>query len=261
MGFGIATTAIIPLREEPRHQSEMISQVLFGETMKVVDLQDEWTKVKLDYDGSEGWIDNGMYHNLNANDYTVLKEANTLVLDTMSDIIIGNNVQPMRVMPGSEIHCNGQQSNKMVVGNEIYSLKHRTSIPMRGNIRHSVMTKALEYLNAPYLWGGRSLFGIDCSAFTQIVFKLHGILLPREVEDQFSVGRLVKEMHEAMFGDLAFMANEQGQICHVGIIIEPNKIIHADSFVRFAYINEKQVFNVDSKTSKFKIAYIKNVID
>src|ERR1035437_6014229 len=102
MKFGIATTAIIPLREEPRHQSEMISQILFGEMMTVLEMQSDWSRIKLDFDGTEGWIDNGMFFKLDVLAYTKLKEAKTIVLDTLSEIVVGNMIQPLRVLPGSE---------------------------------------------------------------------------------------------------------------------------------------------------------------
>jgi len=261
MVFGIATTSIIPMRAEAFHQSEMVSQILFGELFTIIGCVEDWSKIKLDFDGTEGWINNSMFQDISADLYNELKHAKSIILDNISDIVIGNSSHSMRVMPGSEIHINGLQSNQMIIGNKTFSLKHRTSIPMRGNTRHSVLSKALEYMNAPYLWGGRSPFGIDCSGFTQIVYKLHGIVLPREVEDQFSVGRIVKDFNEAMPGDLAFMANENGQICHVGIIIEPNKIIHADGFIRLAMIENKNICNIDSATNKYSLSYIRNVID
>ena len=261
MSFGIATTAIIPVRVEPRHQSEMKSQILFGEMMNVLQTETLWSKIKLDFDGTEGWIDNEMFQIINAIQYNTIKQAKTIILDTISEILIGNESHPMRVMPGSELHINGPQSNQMDIGNQLFSLKYRTSIPIKKNTRHSVISKAMEYLNAPYLWGGRSLYGIDCSAFTQIVYKQNNIILPREVENQFSIGKIINDMEQSMPGDLAFMANNEGKICHVGIVIEPFKIIHADSFVRFAFIDNNTVYNIENQTNTYKLKYIRNVID
>jgi len=261
MSFGIATTAIIPMRDQAQHQSEMVSQILFGEMMSIIDVDEEWSKVKLDFDGTEGWIPNGMFQTIEANDYNNLKSSKTIILDAISDIQIGNASNTMRVMHGSEIHNNGQQANQMIVGNQLFSLKHRASMPIRGNIRHAVISKVMEYLNAPYLWGGRSVFGIDCSAFTQMVFKQNNITLPREVKDQFSVGRIIKDIDQSMPGDIAFMANENGQICHVGIVVEPYKIIHADDFIRFATVIDKKICNFDTNKSKYSLAYIRNIID
>lgn len=261
MAFGIAITSIIPMRDEACHQSEMVSQILFGEMFNIFEQKEEWSKIKLDFDGTEGWISNSMIQPLDATQYNELKSSTTIILDTISEIIVGNNSQSMRVMLGSELHVNGKQTNQMIIGDTIYSLKHRASIPMRGNIRHSVITKAQEYVYAPYLWGGRSLYGIDCSGFSQTVYKQNAITLPREVEDQFAVGRIIKDIEQAMPGDLAFFANSEGQICHVGIIIDSNRIIHASGYVRFAYLDGKSLFNIDEKTSKYTLVYIRNVID
>ena len=116
------------------------------------------------------------------------------------------------------------------------------------------------YLNSPYLWGGRSPFGIDCSGFTQMVFKLNGIKLPRDAYEQAEIGKTLNFIEETQKGDLAFFDNEEGKIIHTGIIIDKNKIIHSSGKVRIDNLDHYGIFNAETGKYSHNLRLIKKVV-
>ena len=106
-----------------------------------------------------------------------------------------------------------------------------------------IVKVARRYLNAPYLWGGRSPFGVDCSGFTQMVYKIAGQHLLRDAAQQVSQGRSIDFMEECQAGDLAFFDNEEGDIIHVGMILADNHIIHCDGMVRIDRLDQSGIHN------------------
>ncbi len=129
------------------------------------------------------------------------------------------------------------------------------------NIRKFMVNQALMFFNAPYLWGGRSPFGIDCSGFSQIIYKMAGIKIPRDAKDQVHLGVAISFVEEALPGDLAFFDNDEGNITHVGIIWEKNKIIHASGQVRIDNVDQFGIFNVDTKRYSHKMRVMKRIIE
>lgn len=121
-------------------------------------------------------------------------------------------------------------------------------------------TVAYKYLNAPYLWGGKSPFGIDCSGFTQMVFKITGYKLRRDTTQQIIQGNEIDELAEALPGDLVFFQNEHNQIVHVGILLDDQKIIHASGYVRVDFLDERGIFNESKNTHTHRMAKIKRIL-
>jgi cell wall-associated NlpC family hydrolase len=105
----------------------------------------------------------------------------------------------------------------------------------------------LPWLNAPYLWGGRTPLGVDCSGFTQVIYKMMGIDLPRDAWQQAQEGKPVRKFSEAEPGDLAFFNNKE-DIVHVGILLGNDQIIHASGRVKIDKIDKKGV--MDAATGK-----------
>ena len=119
-------------------------------------------------------------------------------------------------------------------------------------------TYSKSLLNTPYLWGGRGPFGIDCSGFSQLIFRLCGIKLPRDAYQQAELGEIIKPT-KSIKGDLAFFENNMGKINHVGIVLEKNKIIHSSGKVRIDELNDNGIYNSDSKSITHSLAYIKRL--
>ena len=123
-----------------------------------------------------------------------------------------------------------------------------------------MIKNAFYFLNSPYLWGGRTPFGIDCSGFVQIAARLSGISLPRDTQEQAEEGEIINLISEAKPGDLAFFDNIDGRIIHVGIILENGQIIHASGKVRIDTIDHQGIFNEESKKYSHQLRVIKRII-
>jgi len=126
--------------------------------------------------------------------------------------------------------------------------------------KDKVIDNAMMYLNSPYLWGGRTPFGIDCSGFSQMVYRLNGVDLPRDAHEQAEVGTTLSFVEESESGDLAFFDNNEGKIIHVGIILDSNSIIHASGKVRVDKIDQQGIFNQNSGIHTHKLRLIKKII-
>ena len=123
-----------------------------------------------------------------------------------------------------------------------------------------LINNAMIFLNAPYLWGGRTPFGIDCSGFTQIIYRLQGINIPRDAYKQAEIGTTLSFINESEEGDLAFFDNAEGKIIHVGIIMKKNYIIHASGKVRIDKIDQEGIFNIEKKKHTHKLRIIKSIV-
>jgi gamma-D-glutamyl-L-lysine dipeptidyl-peptidase len=115
-------------------------------------------------------------------------------------------------------------------------------------------------LNSPYLWGGKTPFGIDCSGFTQMAYKLAGIKLRRDAWQQAEQGHTINLLEETEPGDLAFFDNDEGNIVHVGIILRDHKIIHAAGKVRIDSIDHYGINNKELKKYTHKLRLIKRMV-
>ena len=114
----------------------------------------------------------------------------------------------------------------------------------------------LPWLNSPYQWGGRTMFGVDCSGFVQVNFKMLGIGLQRDAWQQAQQGIVIKKLKDAAKGDLAFF-DDRDEIVHVGILLGPDKIIHASGKVRIDSIDKKGIINSDSNSRTHSLRAIR----
>ena len=253
MNYGISNLSIIPMRSEAADQSEMVNQVIFGEHFKVLEMRKKWSKIRLAHDSYEGWICNKQWIEIEEDIYKQLdKEVATISTDIL-DIITKTHHQPIVI--GSILPS--YKSGHALINNDMYQFD---GLSTPGFIKKDKLVEnALIYLNTPYLWGGRSPLGIDCSGLTQMVYRLQGIDLPRDAYQQAEVGTTLSFVEESEPGDLAFFDNADGKITHVGIILEENHIIHASGKVRIDRIDQQGIFNTETGNHTHKLRLIKSI--
>ena len=249
MKYGICNLSIVPLRLEPSDRSEMVSQLLYGETFKILEHRKKWSRIRLDFDRYEGWIDNKQFIEITEEASNTLKESTNSYSSDLVDFIIVSEGQLLSICLGSTL-------------NAIQMLEHAfegKSISEKLPKEHLLDT-ALLYLNAPYLWGGKTPFGIDCSGFTQMVYKINGYSILRDASQQATQGEALSFIEESEPGDLAFFDNAEGTITHVGIIMKDNHIIHAHGKVRIDRLDHTGIFNYERRCHTHKLRVIKRII-
>jgi len=250
----ICNNVFVPLRSGPSHKSEMLSQILFGEKYSVVETIGSWIKIETVFDYYTGWID---------------ADHNYLTLDNTNDkgfvlnkplVCFKNDKTQITLEAGCEIYnpdfSNGTFSlagNTFTVANE-FNKDYVT-------INEPISETALRYINSPYLWGGRIPSGIDCSGFTQLVFKLYGSAIARNSWQQAKEGEPVDFINDAKAGDLAFFDDEQEKITHVGMILSPGLVIHASGWVRIDPIDHQGIFKKEINGYSHKLRTIRRVLN
>ena len=254
---GIVTYAVLPLRAEPNHRSEMVSQLLFGETYIIIDKTKNWIHIECDFDHYRGWIELSSHTDFTApaTDTTAQSRFVTHRLFTpVNDSLSGEIIH---IPAGSSVP--GFNNNKIEIGNVVYRFPYAPyELKSAGN-PENVVKQAMHFLNTPYLWGGRNPYGMDCSGFVQISFKMIGIDLPRDASQQINTGKIVDFVDEAKPGNLAFFDNKEGEIIHVGIILSNNHIIHCSGKVRIDMLDHFGIFNRETKTYSHSLRIIKTL--
>ena len=252
--FGICNLAIIPLRVEPSDKSEIVSQVLFGEHFEIIEQLKQWSKIKLQFDEYEGWVDSKQYQKISDTEFKQLSEDVIVLNADLIEYITGPNNLLIPIPLGSSLsflnYYDINKENFEFEGTKISGIK----------AKNNIINTAFMFLNAPYLWGGKTPFGIDCSGFTQMVYKLNGYKLLRDASQQAGQGEALSFIEESEPGDLAFFDNEEGKIIHVGIIMENNYIIHASGKVRIDRLDHLGIYNADVNKHTHKLRVIKKII-
>ena len=249
MQYGICNLGIVPIRLEASDRSEMVTQALYGDIFKVLEQRKKWSRIRFAYDKYEGWIDNKQYLEIDESEYKDLDSKSICLSNNLIEYVSdsSNNLYPIPL--GADLNCL-ELFNHQFDGDIVTSTLQKTNI----------IKTAFHYLNAPYLWGGKTPFGIDCSGFTQMVYKLNGYPLLRDASQQATQGVPLSFIEESEPGDLAFFDNAEGVIIHVGIIMEDNYIIHAHGKVRIDRLDHSGIYNVDNKTHTHKLRVIKKII-
>lgn len=252
--FGICNLANIPLRFEPSDRSELVSQVLFGEHFQILEQNQKWSKIKLAYDDYEGWIDNKQFKSITEEQYELLSKDSIILNADLIEYITSPDNLLMPIPLGASLSFLNYEN----VNSESLSFEgiKTSGIKPKSNL----LDTAFMYLNAPYLWGGKTPFGIDCSGFTQMVYKLNGYKLLRDASQQATQGQALSFIEESEPGDLAFFDNDEGNIIHVGIIMENNYIIHASGKVRIDRLDHLGIYNAETNRHTHKLRVIKKVI-
>jgi len=250
MEYGICNLALIPLRAAPDDRSEQVSQILFGEAFEIFEWKEKWAKIITTFDKYEGWISRSQFVMLGHIAYKTLKQS-------PAPITYRAVTQAWKKPDNSILY--------LPVGSSLVFLKGTTC--HIGNEKFEIIgeigeTEALDiiaksFLNTAYLWGGRTHYGIDCSGFTQSVFKLQGFDLPRDAYMQAECGTVVQSLAEVKTGDLAFFENTEKKITHVGILFNSGQIIHSSGRVKIEAIDEEGIYSEDQKRYTHKLCLIK----
>lgn len=246
MTYGICNLSMVALRREPGHQSEMINQVLYGESFEILEQQKSWSLVKLLTDLFEGWIDNNQFLAVTADQCG--RDQELILSADMMEFVSDQKEQLIPIPIGSTL-------------NTLPGIKHRFQGRHTSGKKEKshLLGSAYLYLNAPYLKGGRSPFGIDADGLTQMVYRLNGYDLPRMAQQQAQHGDSLSFIEEAEAGDLAFFDNEDGEINHVGILMDDNHILHAWGKVRIDRLDHLGIYNPETRRHTHKLRLIKRI--
>jgi len=211
------------------------------------------------FDNYEGWTDKKLNYEISAPLYKEIEMGNTIfshkILSTLS-CISKNSIIPL--VAGSSLPFINKLS-EFTIDNHKFEYKQKAEIISATG--ENIIQLAKNFENAPYLWGGRTVLGIDCSGLSQLVYKIVGIALPRDASMQVNKGESISFITEAQPGDLAFFDNDEGQIIHVGILLNENEIIHASGWVKINSIDHQGIFNTDTNSYSHKLRVIKRIIN
>ena len=243
---GICNLSVIPLRKAPDSTSEIVSQLLFGDTFLIHHIENSWVNITTLNDNYSGYISDKQY-NVFDND------TQNWIVNTNYPYLEATSQDGKLLLPAG---CSIPNQTKTNIGRLEITL---TKIPPIKNTS-DLAEIALQYLNVPYMWGGKTPFGIDCSGFTQMIYKQCGIDLPRDAYQQANIGKTLDFVHESKCGDLAFFDNEEGKITHVGLMLDHERIIHASGKVRIDILDHHGILNTDENIYSHKLRIIKRII-
>jgi len=259
MAFGVCVLSVIPVRSEPSDKSEMVTQLLFGELFEISETSGSWLKIVSLFDSYPGWIDSKQCKRLSEPEADQLKSLKSYVASDMVQLLFNKSAKTnIPILIGSSLP--GLKDNNMTIAGDDYGFDSEFIDPAIPTTPINIKETALQFINSPYLWGGRTPFGIDCSGLTQLVMKICGINIPRDAAQQASTGRTVDFISEVQAGDLAFFENSEEQIVHTGIFINEQMLIHSSGFVRIDAIDHEGIFNLTAQRYTHKLKLIKRFI-
>lgn len=255
MDKGICLLSQVPGRKKPADASEMITQLVFGDTFEILEDLGKWLHIKQSLDAYESYIDKKQCTFISQATYDAIQQEVPKYSGELVHIAINQvsgEVYPLVI--GSRLPL--LNDGLMIIENHSFAFDGDFhSIDKKAEL----IDTAYLFLNSPYLWGGKSPMGIDCSGFVQTVFKLTGIELPRDAYQQAEIGETLNFVDEAIAGDVAFFDNEEGRITHVGIMLDNKQIIHASGKVRIDLIDHYGIYNEETSSYSHKLRLIKRI--
>ncbi|MBB5439453.1 cell wall-associated NlpC family hydrolase [Pedobacter sp. AK017] len=256
--YGICRVAVAALRAEPSDKAEIASQLLFGDQVEILEQTDKWLFIRNAYDGYEGWVDFKQLGSLSAEQYAARHYYDTLVPAQPLNVITAADGGKYYLSPGSVLPA--YENGCCYLGKDKFNVSFLPQGPDAQASTERITATALFFQNVPYQWGGRTLFGIDCSGFVQTVFKLNGIKLKRDAWQQAEQGSTVDFLPEVQPGDVAFFDNTEGRIIHVGILLNANEIIHASGKVKIDAMDSEGIYSAELGRYTHKLRIIKRFI-
>lgn len=249
MQYGICKLSIVPVRNQPADASEMVTQLLYGENFKILEERGKWSKIRIAFDSYEGWISNSQVTKITEDIFSGLSSSSKIYSADLIEFIAEDSGELTVIPMGSVL--NFAYSKK-------YSFEGNTVSGI--SAKENLVNSAISYLNSPFLWGGKTPFGIDSSGLSQMVYMLNGYSLFRDSAQQAKQGEALSFIEECEPGDLAFFDDSDGNIIHVGIMMEDNYIIHADGKVRIDRIDHSGIFNNNLNRHTHQLRVIKKII-
>lgn len=256
--FAICRVAVAPLRASGSDKAEIMTQLLFGDAVQVLEKAEPWWLVRNAFDGYQGWMDFKQLAETSEEEYQQVRQIKTLAPLNDSNVIVAADGSRYYLAASSTLP--GFADGFLELGKEKFQVLFQPHTVPANITADDITAFSLFFLNAPYLWGGRTLFGIDCSGFTQAVLKMGGITIQRDAIQQAEEGEIVSFLPEAQPGDLAFFDNAEGRIIHVGIMLKDNQIIHASGKVRIDPIDDQGIYNPELGRYSHKLRIIKRFI-
>ncbi|MFA6276136.1 MAG: C40 family peptidase [Pedobacter sp.] len=256
--YHVCRVAVAPLRKEPSDRSEIVSQLLFGDRVKVLEKTEKWCLIKTYHDNYEGWMDYKQLKKISDVQFAADNDHVYVTPVQLNNTLIAANGTSYYLSPGSTLPF--YEDGFCYLEDEKFEVKFTPLLPDKINFKTKVEKTAKFFENSPYLWGGRTLFGIDCSGFVQAVYKLNGLQLKRDASQQAEQGELVDFLASSQLGDLAFFDNEDGKITHVGLMLSNDKIIHAAGKVRIDPIDDQGIYNAELGKYTHKLRIIKRFV-
>lgn len=256
--FGVCRLSVVAVRAEGTDKAELVTQLLFGEHYEVKQLSGDkkWLKIRAAFDEYEGWIDAKQHHSISREYFDYLGRAELKIATDLTTSILYNKV-PLAIVMGSIIPISSTELFKM---EEQFAFNGEAKNLGLKREFEFLRTTANRYLHAPYLWGGKTPFGIDCSGFTQMVFKICGYNLCRDASQQATQGKAVRLMAETKPGDLAFFKNNTGDIIHIGIVYANHQIIHASGRVRIDSLTEEGIIHTESGQLSHQLSHFRRIL-
>ncbi len=256
--FGVCRLSVVPVRAEASDKAELTTQLLFGDHYEVIDSSEDqkWKKIRINHDHYEGWIDRKQHHEIGHDYFEYLNRAEfKITMDLTTSILF--NKSPMVIVIGSVIPISSSELFKM---EEQYAFNGEAKNIGQKREFEFLRGVAFKYMHAPYLWGGKTPFGVDCSGFSQMVFRISGYPLLRDASQQAGQGKAVPAFNDGMAGDLAFFKNDDDRITHTGLVLPDGKIIHASGRVRVDRLTAEGIVHSETGELTHTFSHLRRIL-
>lgn len=259
MKRGICLLSVAAMRREPSHRSELVNQLLFGDVYEILEQHQDWFLIKMTYDHYQGWVNYNQVTLLSQAEFQALQNEELKTVSTDLIQVLEDKTLDTSFAVGAGCTFPFFEKGKFSVSGKVYEYPGEV-FTVKNHDYQSIVRHAMTFLNTPYLWGGRSPMGIDCSGFTQLAFKMAGIVIDRDSSIQATHGETIHLINEARPGDLLFFDNQDQQVNHVGILINEGHIIHAHGKVRIDLVDHHGIYNRDLKKYTHPLRIIKRMM-